>query len=71
MVFHSATIMLVRLEQPEKAPFPIEVTELGISMLARPEQLEKAYSPIEASCEFSPNVMLSKLEHPEKTLFSI
>ena len=29
--------MFVRLEQPEKAEFPIEVTELGISMLVRLE----------------------------------
>jgi hypothetical protein len=34
--------MLVRLEQPENAPSPIEVTPSGIVMLVRLEQPENA-----------------------------
>ena len=38
--------MLVRLEQPEKAPYPISVTDGGMEMLMRLEQSEKAQSQI-------------------------
>ena len=55
--------MLVNEEQSLKAEPPIEVTPLGISMLVNEEQLLKAFSPIEVSCEFSPKLMLVKLEH--------
>ncbi len=41
--------MLVKLEQPEKASFPIEVTELGMVMLAKLEQPRNASSPIEVT----------------------
>ena len=41
--------MLVRLEQSQKASYPIEVTELGISMFVRLEQPEKAEFPIEVT----------------------
>ena len=38
--------MLVRLEQSEKALFPISVTDGGMEMLMRLEQPRKASSPI-------------------------
>ena len=41
--------MLVKLEHPEKALSPIEVTLLGISILVKEEQYLKAYSPIEVT----------------------
>ena len=42
-------VIEVRPEQPQKADFPILVTELGIMTEVRPEQREKAYSPILAT----------------------
>jgi hypothetical protein len=41
--------MLVRLEQPENAPPPIEDTLLGIVMLVRFEQPANALYPIEVT----------------------
>lgn len=46
-VLSDETFISVRAEQPEKAPLPIEVTELGISTEVRAEQSSKATSPIE------------------------
>ena len=42
-------VMLVRLEQFQKASFPMEVTESGMVMLVRLEQSLKAYIPMEVT----------------------
>ena len=58
------TTILVRLEQSEKALFPISVTDGGIEMLVRLEQHQKATPPIfvtDGGME-----MLVRLEQPEK-----
>ena len=48
--------MPVRLEHPENAELPIEVTELGVSMLVRLEQPTKASSPIEVTLNSVPSI---------------
>ena len=61
--------MLVRLEQPEKAPHPIFVTDCGIVMLVRLEQPRKALLPIivtDGGME-----MLVRLEQLQKAYFPI
>ena len=41
LVTEFGIVTLVRLEQPEKAEFPMLVTEFGMVTLVRPEQPEK------------------------------
>ena len=69
MALVESTFMLVRPEQPEKAPLPILVTEFGMTMPVRPEQPEKACSPILVT-EFG-MTMLVRQEHPQKDPLSI
>ena len=59
--------MLVRLEQYEKAPSPMEVTELGMVMPVRLEHHVKAELPMEVT--ESGMVMLVRPEHPLKASF--
>ena len=57
-VFSSSTVMEVRLLlQPEKAPFPMLVTPLGMVMEVRLPQPAKASAPILVNFEFSGKVM--------------
>ena len=44
--FPASTVMLVRLEQPLNALYPMLVTELGMVMLVRLEQSLNANSPM-------------------------
>lgn len=58
-----ATVILVRAMQPEKGLSPMEVTELGMSMLVKPLQPENADQPIEVT-ELG-IVMLVRSLHPK------
>ena len=66
-------VILVKLEQPEKADFPIAVTPSGMVILVKLEQREKAYSPIAVTPSqnllgFSSKILISILlpliKHP-------
>ena len=60
--------MLVRLEQPEKAP-PISVTDGGMEIFVRLVQPEKTAFPI--SVTNGEMEILVRLEQPEKAPYSI
>ena len=65
--------ILVKLEQSQKASFPIEVTELGIFMYDKLEQSLKDFSPIEVtvtSAQFivTEDGMITSVGDPESNL---
>jgi hypothetical protein len=61
-------VMLVRLEQPEKAYPPIFVTDSGMVMLVRLSQPQKAHSPIFVTD--GGMAMLVRLKQPEKVKYT-